>query len=72
MGVETSKRFQLIWPDVKKILVGAAMAGVGAFAAYLIDALSIIDWGQWSPFAAAIIAVLANTCLLYTSDAADE
>ena len=45
---------------VNKILKGAAIAGGGAAAVYLLDALSLMDLGQATPLVTAICAILIN------------
>lgn len=45
------------WVKVGK---GAILAGLGASAVYLVEALPGFDWGLFAPVATAVIGVLAN------------
>lgn len=46
--------------QIKKIIIGACVAGLGASITYLSDALSGIDWGVWGPIVTAVFSVLVN------------
>lgn len=48
-------------PKLISIGKGALIAGIGAALASIINALPSVDLGAWGPFAAALLAVLANT-----------
>jgi hypothetical protein len=60
MKTEQSLKYKLNVADAKKIGKGALIAGVGAAAAYIIEALSIMDFGEYTPIAVAVLAVVTN------------
>lgn len=47
--------------DWGSIIKGALFAACGAIGAYLIHTASGMDWGTWTPFVGAILAILAQT-----------
>ena len=55
-----SKPRSLVVEDLKKVGKGAAIAGFGAAALYLLDALPNVDFGDWTPFMTAVLAVVGN------------
>jgi hypothetical protein len=55
-----SERFGFNSEDVISILKGAAIAGGGAFATYLLEALMKLDFGEYTPLIVAMISVLIN------------
>lgn len=56
-----SNRLDLIWPDVKKILIGAAMAAIGAIVTYVAEHINGVNFGEFTPFVVMIVSILANT-----------
>ncbi len=52
---------------VMKILRGAAIAGGGAFSVYVLEAISITDFGQFTGIAVAICSILINAIREYKS-----
>ena len=50
---------------VKKIGRGALLAGTGAVALYILDAVGKIDVGVFTPLIAAVIPILANAVREY-------
>lgn len=55
-----STRFNLITPDVQKILIGALMAGIGAIVTFIVENINGVDLGQFTPFVVMIVSILAN------------
>jgi len=55
-----SSKWSLVKQDLYKLLMGALLAAVGAGATYLIEALKLVDFGDYNMLAAAGLAVLAN------------
>ena len=55
-----SKKFNVIRNDVEKILVGAVVAGLGAFFTVLLDQLPNVDWDSFTPLVVAILSILTN------------
>lgn len=49
------------WMKVGK---GALIAMGGALAAYIPEAISMVDWGTWTPLVAALGAILVNAIRL--------
>ena len=64
----TSKEGQIIWADVKKILIGAGVAGVGATLTYLLEALPQVNFGNYTPLVVASLSILANIVRKYFSN----
>lgn len=56
-----SKKLNLIKEDLKKIAIGAVVAGAGAVLTYATQELSNIDYGEWTPVITALMSILANT-----------
>ena len=54
--------------DFKKVLMGAAVAAVGAALAYILEYTQTVDFGEYQVFAAAGLAVLANLVRKLLSD----
>jgi len=46
--------------DIKKIGIGALIAGAGALATYAIQAIGALDFGLWTPIVVAVCSVAAN------------
>lgn len=46
--------------DYKSIAKGAIMAAVGAGATYLLQVVGKMDFGTYTPFVAALLAVVSN------------
>jgi len=46
--------------DVKKVLMGAVVAGLGAALLYILQWLGHLDFGIFGPAVAAVLAVLVN------------
>ena len=59
-NMENSKRFSLNKDDLKRILIGAGIAMLGALATYLESTVSNVDFGQWGPIAVAVNSILVN------------
>lgn len=55
-----SGRFELITPDVKKILTGALMAGIGAVATFVAENIQGVNFGDYTPFVSGFVAIIAN------------
>jgi hypothetical protein len=55
-----SKKFALNKNDVIKILKGAGIAALGAGATYLFANVAQMDFGQYTPFVAAMAAIILN------------
>jgi hypothetical protein len=49
-----------MWEKAQKVLIGALIAGGGAFLTYLAQWVSGADLGVYGPLAAAVIATLIN------------
>ena len=60
MAVVKSERFKLVKEDALKIGKGATLAAAGAFIVYVAKALGDVDFGDWTPFVVAGLAVLVN------------
>ncbi len=61
MTVVISERKKLISQDLAKVGRGALIAGTGAFIFYLLEALSVVDFGeQATPIIVAVLGVVAN------------
>lgn len=58
--MKLSKPNQLIADDVKKILIGAGVAALGAFFTYLAQYLSNQDFGEFTPLVVALCSVIVN------------
>jgi len=56
-----SKTLKLIKEDLKKIAIGAGVAGAGAVLTYATQEVSNIDYGEWTPVITALMSILANT-----------
>lgn len=63
-----SKANSLILQDLKKIGVGALIAGAGAGITYLIDGLGGFDFGQYTYIIIPIISVVLNAIRKYLSE----
>lgn len=48
-----------------KVAKGAGIAIGGALIAYIPEAVGMIDWGSWQPFAVAIGGILVNALRLF-------
>lgn len=59
-NIVISERYRLIGRDIAKVGRGAALAGFGAASVYFFENIGAVDFGEWTPFVAAIISVLAN------------
>lgn len=46
--------------NLKKVGVGALIAGAGAVLTYAIDAVPSLELGQWSPVVVACLSILVN------------
>ena len=55
-----SERFNFTREDIVSILIGASIAGGGAFATYLLEGLAQLDFGEWTPMVVALLSVLIN------------
>lgn len=55
-----SPRFSFIPDDYISILKGAAIAGGGVFATYLLEALSQQNFGEYTPIFVGVISILIN------------
>lgn len=63
-----SKKYQLLPNDLNKILIGAAVAAIGAAVTYITDASTTIDWGVWTPAVVAFWSVVANIIRKWISE----
>jgi hypothetical protein len=54
------KRYSFDKVTLIKILKGAMIAGGGAFSVYLLQALAMLDLGEWTSVVGAICAILIN------------
>ena len=59
--MNTSKKYQLNFDDVKKILIGLGIAVGGAVLTYLEVELVNVDFGSWTPVVVAINSIIVNT-----------
>ena len=66
--VQISKVGELIPEDVRKILVGAAIAGLGAVLTYLLEQIPSVDLGQWTPLVVAVLSVLVNAVRKFATE----
>lgn len=53
-------RFSLNMEDLKKIGIGAMIAGAGALLVYFVDGIARLDFGIWSPAVTALASILVN------------
>ncbi|KKL59076.1 hypothetical protein LCGC14_2218930, partial [marine sediment metagenome] len=60
-----SGRFDLIFADVRKVLIGAGVAGLGALLTYLLEGLMQIDFGSYTAVIVAVLSVLVNVVRKY-------
>lgn len=63
-----SRAGELIPEDKRKILIGAGIAGAGAFLTYLLDAVPNVDFGAYAPVVVAILSVLINIVRKYATE----
>ena len=56
-----SPRFVLVNEDVKKILAGALIAGIGAVLTYITEQIPNVNLGEFTPLVVAFWSILANT-----------
>lgn len=63
--VTKSQRFDFIPEDIKSVLTGAGIAGVGAALTFIVENLGKLDFGEWTPFVAAGVAVVVNLIRKY-------
>lgn len=56
-----SPKFKLTIEDLKKILIGLWIAMLGAAITYIVEEIPNVDFGEWTPIAVALAAVLVNT-----------
>ena len=50
----------LNWTDIRKVLIGAVLAAIGAALTYLSEWISGTDFGEWTPIVVAVWSVVAN------------
>lgn len=55
-----SPKFKIDSVGMKKVGKGALIAGIGASLVFLVENVSSIDFGEYTPFIVAISAVLVN------------
>ncbi len=55
-----SKVGQLVSEDVRRILIGASVAMVGALLTYIADLIPSVNFGDMTPIVVAILSVLVN------------
>jgi hypothetical protein len=55
-----SERFSINQEDVISIVKGAAIAGGGAFAVYLLEGLIKLDFGDWTALVVAVLSIGIN------------
>lgn len=65
--VTKSESFSFIPEDIKSILIGAGIAGLGAFITFIADNISKLDFGQWTPFIAALVMIVINSIRKFIS-----
>ena len=63
-----SKRGELIKQDLLKVGKGALIAGAGAFAMYLLQGLTQIDYGDATPVIVALLSVVINFARKYFTE----
>ena len=63
-----SKEYQLIVKDIKKIGIGALIAGGGAALTYLIEASPGVDLGQYTYIIMPVVMILLNTLRKYLTE----
>jgi hypothetical protein len=62
-----SEKFSLNTTDWKKVGKGAAIAGAGAAATFLIQYFSSLDFGVYQLLVAAALSVATNLVVKYTA-----
>lgn len=62
-----SKKYSLNKADLTKIVKGACIALGGTLATYLLDILTQIDIGIYTPIVVSIFSILLNTFLKWLS-----
>lgn len=60
-----SPQHRIIGEDIQKILIGASVAGVGAFLTYALEMLPNVDYGSYTPVVVALLSVIANIVRKY-------
>lgn len=60
-----SKPFSFIPEDVKSILTGALIAGVGAVLTFIVENIGNLNFGEWTPFIVAGVSILVNIIRKY-------
>jgi len=68
MNTENSPKYQLNSTDLIKILKGMGIALGGAGLTYIIDISPNINFGQYTPFIAAIMSILINVVRKWITD----
>lgn len=63
-----SPRGELMKQDMIKIGKGALVAGGGAFAYYVLQGLTQVDYGEFTPIVVAVLAVLINAVRKYITE----
>ena len=48
------------YETIKKIIKGALIAGGGVAVVYILDAIALLDYGQYSVLVAGVCAILIN------------
>lgn len=56
-----SPKYRFNSEDLGKIGRGALLAMGGALVVYATDLLPMVEWGQWTPIATGVGAILLNT-----------
>ena len=65
--VTTSARFNLIKPDLLKIVKGAGVAAAGAVATVLLQMIPGIDFGPYTVVVVALNSIICNAVLKFVS-----
>ncbi len=63
-----SAKYHLNQQDLEKILIGACIALGGASLTYLAQIIPNIDFGLYTPFITALLAILINAIRKWLSD----
>lgn len=60
--------FQISGEDLKKIGIGAVIAGLGALLIYAIEGLGRLDFGIWTAAVTALAGILVNLVRKWLAD----
>lgn len=66
--ITLSPRGEIMKQDLQKVGKGALIAGGGAFATYLLQGLTQVDYGDWTPLVVALLSVVINFARKYITE----